>query len=280
MLDKLREIILFLAGLVALGSLVMAAYEGLSQRVGTATFFGGLALACVMVVYLPQLEVLKAFGMEAKLRETYREAVATLATVRRLSEISARASYLTIAWGNRFGTPPAKERQAVLDEIDAQLTELKVTPRERATIVQPWVRMIKTDFFFLFTTVVREIATLKASELNDRAREAPSQEATDASLAHSDRITPWSRKNYEFGGMERLESQRLAAVINEWMPSKGGWLSDRELAAINTFENEIIKLNDDCEKKCGYTVDAATYYDNLLGKEADKAKELWALSKR
>jgi hypothetical protein len=30
--------------------------------------------------------------------------------------VSARASYLTIAWGNRLGTPPAREKQAVLDE--------------------------------------------------------------------------------------------------------------------------------------------------------------------
>jgi hypothetical protein len=280
MLDKLREIILFVAGLVALGSLVMAVYEGFSQRLWSATFLSGLALACIMVVYLPQLEVLKAFGMEAKLRETYKEAVATLATVRRLSEISARASYLTIAWNNRFGTPPAKERQAVLDEIDAQLTELKVTPRERATIVQPWVQMIKADFFFVFTRVIREIATLKASEFTHRLHTAPSQEATDASIAHSERITPWSKKNSEFGGMERLKSQSLAAVIDQWMPSKGGWLSDKELAAIDTFKNEIIRLNDDSEKRGGYTPEAAAFYDGLFEREADKAKELWALSKR
>jgi hypothetical protein len=78
------------------------------------------------MVFLPKLEMFKAFGVEAKLQKTVTEAVATLASLKRLAEISARASYLTIAWGNRFDGPSARERQAVLDEIDNQLAELKV----------------------------------------------------------------------------------------------------------------------------------------------------------
>lgn len=98
-MERLRDIVLFVSGAMAIVSVILAAYEGFNQRVTSAMFLGGLFIACTLMVFLPKLEVFKAFGVEAKLQQTVTEAVATLASLRRLAEISARASYLTIAWG-------------------------------------------------------------------------------------------------------------------------------------------------------------------------------------
>src|SRR5258706_4461991 len=116
-MERLRDIVLFVCGAMAIVSVILALYEGFNQRVASAVFLGGLFVACTFMVFLPKLEVFKAFGVEAKLQRTVTEAVATLASLKRLAEISASASYLTIAWGNRLGTPPARDKQAVLDEI-------------------------------------------------------------------------------------------------------------------------------------------------------------------
>jgi hypothetical protein len=89
----------------------------------------------------------------------------------KLAAISARASYLTIAWGNRLGTPPAKEKQAVLDEIDSQLTELKVSPKELADIQRPFVKMVRLDFFFLFQNVLNQ--SLRSSTQSSLPISAP-----------------------------------------------------------------------------------------------------------
>src|SRR5580692_2886225 len=113
-MDRLREIVLFVAGLLAIGSLIMAAFEGFNQRISSAAFLGTLGVVCTFLVFMPKLEAFKVWGVEAKLQQTVTEAVATLASVKRLAEISARASYLIIAWGNRFDGPRAKEKQAVL----------------------------------------------------------------------------------------------------------------------------------------------------------------------
>ena len=180
-----------------------------------------------------------------------------------------------------MGTPSAQERQAALDDIDAQLSDLKVTPAERTAIVKPWVKMVRADFFFMYTRAVMKFATLKSSDLTAKIHATQSQEARDASLAHSELITPWAKKtNADFKAMDRLENSGLAAVIEEWMPAKGGWLSDKELAAIEVFKREIIKLNDECEKKGGYTSEASAYYDNLSHREEIKAKELWEVSRK
>jgi hypothetical protein len=146
---------------------------------------GTLFMVGTLVVFLPQVELIKTLGVEARLRQTVSEALATLANLKRLAEISARASYLTIAWGNRLGTPSAKEKQAVLDDIDAQLKDLKATQADRAVIVAPWVRLIKADFFYIFTQTTRKFATIKASDLTDKIHATQSQEADDASALGS-----------------------------------------------------------------------------------------------
>lgn len=279
-LDRLRDVVLFVAGLLAIGSLILAAYEGFHQRITSAIFLGTLGVACTFMTFMPKIEVFKVWGMEAKLQQTVTEAVATLASLRRLSAISARASYLTIAWSNRMGTPPAKVRQAVLDDIDSQLADLKVTPAEREVIVRPWTQMIRVDFFFAFTRVIREFATLKASDLTAKIHATQSQESHDSSDNHSKLITPWSKQNEDIKPLERLEADSLSKVLDEYMPKKGGWLSDRELATIEIFKMEITRLSSDCDRKGGYTDEAAEYYDKLAQHEAGRAKELWEASRR
>jgi hypothetical protein len=146
--------------------------------------------------------------------------------------------------------------------------------------VRPLVQIIAVDFFSLYARVVREFATLKASDLTAKIHATHSQEATDASMAHSNLITPWSQKNNNFEPMKRLESKRLSGVIDDWMPSEGGWLSDKELAAIEVFKQEVVRLNTDCEKKGGYTTDASEYFDRHSQRQTEKARELWDASKK
>ncbi|MCA1416171.1 hypothetical protein I6F30_34350 [Bradyrhizobium sp. NBAIM20] len=141
--------------------------------------------------------------------------------------------------------------------------------------------MIKADFFFLYARVVRGIAAIKNKELVAAAHATNSQEANEAAMAHSNLITPWSKKtNADFKAMDRLENKSLAEVIDEWMPEKGGWLSDKELAAVAAFKAELLKQAADSEKKGGYTRDAANYFDALSKLETEKSQEIWNASKK
>jgi hypothetical protein len=272
-LDRLRDVVLFVTGLLAIGALIMAAFEGFNQRVSSAVFLATLGVVCTFLLFMPKLEVFKVWGIEAKLQQTVTEAVATLAGLRRLADISARASYLTIAWGNRMGTPPARDKQAVLDEIDAQLKELKVSPEEVAKIQLPFVRMVRLDFFFMFQAVLLQYATIKNSKLVDDAHAAAGQRGSlDPTLKHSELITAWTTNN-DWGAM--LEQQSLADVLNDFIPKSGEWLDDKELSVFKKFKDEIVRLNADCEKKGGYTAEAAAYYDRYSGDHnIDKAKQL------
>lgn len=279
-MEKLREIFVFICFAMGSCALVLAVFQAWNGKIASAGALGMAFAVCGIVLFLSQIKTFKVWQVEVELRETLDRAEEIIGRMRKLASISARASYLTIAWGNRMGSPTAKDKQAVLDDIDAQLTDLKVTSIERAIIVRPWVRMIRADFFFMFTQVVREFATIKASDLTAKVHATQSQEATDASMAHSALITPWSKKNNNFDAMGRLENKSLSAVIDEYMSGNGGWLSDKELAAIEVFKLEIVRLDADCEKKGGYTAEAADYYDQNSGRQTEKAKELWGASRK
>src|ERR1700692_3930731 len=104
-MDKVRDIFSFFAAAMGIFALLGAVYQAFQNEKGSASTLGFLFLCAFVVVFLPQIAYFKAVGVEAKLRQTVTEAVATLAGLKRLAAISARASYLTIAWGNRMGAP-------------------------------------------------------------------------------------------------------------------------------------------------------------------------------
>jgi len=275
-LDRLRDIVLFVTGLLAMGALIMAAFEGFNQRVSSAVFLGTLGVVCTFLLFMPKLEVFKVWGVEAKLQQTVTEAVATLASVKRLAEISAKASYLTIAWGNRFDGPRAREKQAVLDEINGQLSEMKVAPDEIANIQRPFVKMVRLDFFFLFQGVLNEYATLLNTKLMDDVHQAPDPSvASGLVVRHSELITAWRKRTQNDNPAANLERETLEDLLNAYIPKHGEWLGDKDLAVVQKFKSEVVRFYADCEKKGGYTAEAATYYDRYAGDHnVDKAEQL------
>jgi hypothetical protein len=278
-MDKIRDIFSYFVAAMAMFALLGAVYQAFNNQKGSALTLGTLFLIGALIVFLPQVEIIKTLGVEARLRQTVTEAVATLANLKRLAQISARSSYLTIAWGNRLGTPSAKEKQAVLDGIDGQLEDLKITPAERAVIVGPWVRLIKADFFYILTQTIRKFATIKAGDLTDKIHATQSQEAHDAAHKHSDLITPWSKRTDEIRLFERLDGETLGALIDDYLPKSGEWLTDKELAAFQRLKAEIVRLYADCEKKGGFTAKAAEFYDKYAEDQKDKAQEVWDRSR-
>jgi hypothetical protein len=64
----------------------------MQKEIASAGLLAAIFLLCTLVVYIPQLEVLKAFGVEARLRQTMNEAVATLENLKRLSALSGAHS--------------------------------------------------------------------------------------------------------------------------------------------------------------------------------------------
>jgi hypothetical protein len=171
-MEKLREIFVFVCFIIAVGALILGVFQAWSGKTESAYALIVAAVVCAVFVFFSQIKAFKvAEVLQVETRETLNQAKEIIERLTKLAAISARASYLTIAWGNRLGTPPAKEKQAVLDEIDSQLTELKVSPKELADIQRPFVKMVRLDFFFLFQNVLNQ--SLRSSTQSSLPISAP-----------------------------------------------------------------------------------------------------------
>lgn len=275
-MDKLREIFTFVCFAMGIVALILCVFQGWSGNTGSAKSLGAAFVACALFVFFSQIKTFKVWEVQVELREQLDQAKDFIAQLRRVSINTARSTYSQVAWGNRIGAPSVKEKQAQLDAIDAQLIELNVPPSEIADIQRPFVKMVRLDFFFLFQGVLSQYAAILNSKLMDDVHRASDPSMASAIvMEHSDLITAWTKRVQRDDPAADLEKESLEDMLNDYVPKSGEWLSDKELAIVQKFKAEIIRLNADCEKKGGYTAEAVTYYDRYSGDHnIDKAKQL------
>ena len=258
---------------MAVFALICAVYQAMYERNGSATVLGGIFLVCVLVVFLPKLEVLEAWGVKAHLVRTVNEADEIVAKLRQLAITNAKAVYMNVGWGNRMGSPSAKDKQAMLDEVDAQLRDLRVSAEERKALTSTYVRLIGFD---LYTTYVRTLGRywqFKQQAMQQQYGKEPTNEELRAELERwRTGLQQW-KPNYQM--FERLEAMSFDDEINRVTPS--GWLSEREQRAVNSYRDEMLRIFKGITDKGGYTTEAAAYYDTYhdLAGEDKKIKELF-----
>ncbi|RXG93245.1 hypothetical protein [Bradyrhizobium vignae] len=275
--DKLRDIVLFAAGLIAVGALFMAAFEGLNQRFASATFLGTLGVACVFLVFMPNIEMFKVWGVEAKLREvkdTLTQAQVLTKKLNKLAAINARVSYILMGWGNRMDGPSAKEKQAILDEVDKQLADMEISLEERASITKPFVQLIGIDFYYIYVVVMERYAKVKSADVT-RAYEKDKSDANRAIVQKFiDEEGRWMAAKGG-GPTGDINSFVFEEAINRATPRE--WLNDQERVKAMTFAQQLITMFKACEKKGGYTPEGAEFVDNYRRPRGvdEKSRELF-----
>jgi hypothetical protein len=133
--------------------------------------------------------------------------------------------------------------------------------------------VIGFDFFFLFRNTLMSYAGLRNQSLTARASHDPNP--GNAVMEHSDKITAWTKRTQPNDMNVRIEAYILVDELNRIIPRPGEWLDEKEIEIADRFKNEIIKLNEGCEKKGGYTKEAAAYYDKYYENTELRAQELF-----
>jgi hypothetical protein len=216
--------------------------------------------------------------LKAVLNKTLDRAEEIIGRLQRLSAISARTSYMTIAWGNRMGAPSAKEKQAVLDEVDNQLAELKVSTEEREQITRPYVQLIGHDFYSLYTGMLDRYLNWKHDDLMRQLQAKPSDGAREAVRSLSNKQSEWRTNALGNNAFTRLGTYKFAEELQRATPAT--WLDDTERKPVEQLSARLVRLFDDCKKKGGYTTEAAEFYDlyHDLGGHDKLIKELFGVN--
>lgn len=261
-MEKLKDLYIFIGFLVGAGSVLLAAFQAWNDKPGSALVFAFIFALCGSFVFISQIKTLKVWEMQVELDQKLDQATQLTQRLQRLSAINAKFTYMQMAWGNRMGTPSAREKQAVLDEIDAQMKELAAKPDEVAAIKLPYTQMIALDFYFLYSSTLRAYAAQRYTLLNENAARDDSPDNNAMREAHSTTITAWTARTSNERPARTIKQSSLAKVLEDYTPAAGEWLNEQERRAAIDLKNYILKLNSECEKKGGYTTEAAEYYDN------------------
>jgi hypothetical protein len=65
-MDRVRDIFLYFVAALTMFSLLCAVYQAMNDRLGSAGTLAVIFLVGALIVFIPQLEVLKALGVEAR----------------------------------------------------------------------------------------------------------------------------------------------------------------------------------------------------------------------
>jgi hypothetical protein len=274
-MDRVRDILLLFAAGMAVFALICCIYQAMNDKVAPATLLAAVFLVCVMVVFLPRLEILEAWGVKAHLVRTLDEADQILEKLRKTALTSAKATYLNIGWGNRMGTPSAREKQAMLDEIDNQLRELNIPADERKALSTTYVRLIGFDMYMLYVRTLERYFQFRQQAMQDEVNRNNSSPVKEQMEKWQVGRPAW-KPNYSL--FENLETYSFEDEIKRVTPA--GWLSDTDQRAVEAYKNEMITLFRGIAAKGGYTKEAADYYDKYgdLGGNDKKIIELFAFN--
>jgi hypothetical protein len=158
---KVKDVIIgsppYLFALAAAACLCLAIWFSWQDKLKAAALLSGLFLLCVVLAYFPQLDSIKAFSIDVKLRNSLDRADEILAKIRKVSIGSAKSTYMNTAWSGRFGGMSERDKQDLLDAVNEELQSVGITDEERKEIVRPYIEFIGYDLYIIFYESVRGV---------------------------------------------------------------------------------------------------------------------------
>ena len=183
---------------------------------------------------------------------------------------------MTAAWGNRMGSPEAKDKQAMLDEVDKQLADIGVSKEERASITKPYVRMIAFDFYSWYVRLFDRYLNWKLDDLRRRYSANNTPELKDALQELNIKGSAWRSRAVgdTFGRIspETLVAELEIAKPNDWLDAKEATIADR-------LRGRVVRMVNECVAKGGFTNEVADFYDRYkdLGGQDRMIKEVFGV---
>ncbi len=242
----------------AITCFILTAYFALHESVPTATLYSGLFVVCVIFGYFPQLDSIKAFSVDVKLKKNISRAEEIIANIRSLSIANARFAYTIAAYSGRGPSITIIEKQALIKIINKHLNNMNITDSERREVSSQYVKMIGYELYSIFA---------KATRI---AVEAYSQNGDDKRYDHCRQWTArWHSLSYiDHSGRIRYEViapnldndkglyKYMVGCIDELMRN---CVEDQNIAAIDELAKYICDTYRECIEECGYTEKATKF---------------------
>jgi hypothetical protein len=279
-MERIRDLLSFFIAAMAMVSLLCAVYQGMNDRNWSAGTLAGIFLVATLMFYIPRVVSISAWGVSAQLQNTLDRAEEIIERLKKLAEANARATYMSLAWGNRMGTPSAIEKQKVLDDIDAQLSALNVDKTKRQNIAEPLVAMIGVDLYFAYSRVMDRLVFWIDYAENRRLAGDQNSESLAQHQKFVNAVTDWRKANAGQSPYRDRQNYDLDTYLQRDIPA--AILSDAQRSTAQTFSKTVLSLYEKCKEKGGFAPEAATFLDaqngeDQLGAADRKVRELFGV---
>ncbi len=246
-MERLKEILTYFLAAMAMLSLLCAVYEAMNQRLASSGVLAGIFIAAALLIYLPQMETFKAFGVEAKMvQQTVDRAQEILEKVRQASIASAKSAYMIFAWSGRLGGMSEREKQNALDAVSEQLRNIGVKDDELRTIQQPHIELIGYDLYLLFYNSVRGVILHEHPPASDDGRVISEWEAR------------WRPSGLDFIRPSLTNGRQLTSFMKQQI-SPSIITTPREYSKLESLAGQ---LYEGCRSRGGYTDEALKFLES------------------
>ena len=149
----LRYILAFGLMTIVFGSSFYLAWD---SRPADAGLMAALFILLIIVFNFPGIESFKAFGLEVKrVQETLKEAQATVEQLKKLALSSATNQFYQLSSAGRWGGGDLEPKEKLARDLNKFLAELEIEVKDIEAAREPYIGMIRTDFF----NVMRDLVT-------------------------------------------------------------------------------------------------------------------------
>lgn len=254
-------------------SLGFTLYFAWIDRVAAGTLTAGFFVVLVLMRFLPEAEIFKAYGIEIKLRERLNRADQILDQMRKAALLSGKLTYHTLGWQARMANP-VSEKQALADEADKFLREAGITPEELAAIKKGYMKFMLYDLHEKYAAVCRLIVSSGSRATIKKIQQLTNNPAGEASPGvkeareHHEKILAWQKNRPEI----KWEEYDFAASCADATPPLD-LLDAKDHEAMKAFTERFRRIADECVATGRVTDEAAKimesdYSGKKLGMEA------------
>ncbi len=161
MVASIMRVIVFLSALCLFGAGFWLCWK---KRGGIIPTYAA-AVFCLIFTFLPEFQFFKGLGVEAKLRDTLREADTTIAQLRGLLAPLSEFMFTVTAQSGRFGVGMrARDRYRLATELESELVKLGLSRNQIEIAKKDWHCMNLQDLSLLLINPLMKMIEEKQQE--------------------------------------------------------------------------------------------------------------------
>ncbi len=155
-------------GVVAACFWIAGIWNAFLNQPASATALLGAGFCCLFFIHLPKFKRIKAFALEAEMRDKIEEVTDVLSKLRTLLIPIAELLFTTVARAGRLGSRLSnKESYDLMERIETELRAIKMTEEQITSTKKDWHRYNMID---LALPIKRDFSTIFQSKQMEHGR--------------------------------------------------------------------------------------------------------------